>query len=741
MKTFHRVFFYLCFYLFTNSILGTSYFFQLSPDANRDYTLTELKKRVPDARISRAFRVLTEQGLDRVYVLETEKELNDERLKDIATACNLEYIEPVPVHKLFYTPNDLNYTRQWNLRKIAALQAWDIEKGGKYVVIGLIDDGMDTLHTDLQPVLWKNSGEIRGNGIDDDANGYTDDYFGWDAGDNDNDPSVVASNGLDHGTHCAGIAGAFTDNNNGIASVGFNIKIMPVKISSVNRPGLFNVHDAIEYTIVNGADVISMSWGGFGSSRTMQTLFNVARSRNIVCVAAAGNHFDSTKAYPAAYNYVIAVGSTDSLDRKSNFSAYGSWLDVMAPGSVIYSTLPGNAYGYKNGTSMACPLVSGLCALMLSRNSTLTAAQLETCLKNNCDNINAQNSSYTGQLGTGRINAYRSLLCVKTVNANFQSSKTYICTGDTVTFYDLSSPASQSRFWSFPGGTPSFSTQANPVVRYNTPGKYNVQLISTRNGASDTMFKSLWIEAGVPAAVFSGNKTIPNGSFATVRVDLTGKGPWKLIYTDGNKLDTVENITSTPFFLLKSPSVSTTYKPIAVYQGNCQGTVRDSCRIIVSGSNSSSCDSAYRFHLTFGGTGDHQIHDVKVANDTLYYIAGKTNSPTYGNYDAFVAKIGASGRVYWHRRFGGSAEDAFLTVSVDTLQNVYCGGYTHSGVPYRAAMMVKYGSNGSVVWRSYYNDYEREYIINSRLSADGTNIYFTGHSISNIPLAVLNPAR
>ena len=165
------------------------------------------------------------------------------------------------------------------------------------IVIAIVDDAVLTTHEDILPNLWTNPNEIPNNNIDDDNNGYRDDINGWDAADNDNDPnppSSASSSVFTHGTHCAGIASAATDNSKGIASIGFNCKIMPVKSSTSNGNAQYidAGYDGIAYAMAAGADVISMSWGG-NNSQTAQNIFNQAHNLGITLVAAAGNDASS----------------------------------------------------------------------------------------------------------------------------------------------------------------------------------------------------------------------------------------------------------------------------------------------------------------------------------------------------------------------------------------------------------------------------------------------------------------
>lgn len=331
----------------------------------------------------------------------------------------IEYAEPVQLIETngsAYVPNDLQ-ANQWHLVKINAEGAWDISRGDSAVVVAIVDNAVSLTHEDIMPVLWNNPGEIPGNGFDDDFNGYVDDVHGADLADLNGDPSPPANTQLNspwnHGTHCAGIASAASDNGVGIASIGFNLRVMAVKASATSTGGntLERAYEGVDYAMRNGADIISMSWGSSGNNITGGLVMSSATSRGIVLVAAAGNSNQSSPYYPAAYNNVIAVGSTDFLDSKSGFSNYGSYIDVMAPGSGIYSSMASGSSDYADlsGTSMACPLVAGLAGLVKSANPSFGPAQVESAIEAGCESIDLQNPNYVGQMGAGRINAFNTL--------------------------------------------------------------------------------------------------------------------------------------------------------------------------------------------------------------------------------------------------------------------------------------------------------------------------------------------
>lgn len=365
----------------------------------------------------RPFTGLSSDTLDRVYRLCFSDTAKTQKCIDtLSTFPFIEYVERAPIHYTDFVPNDVNIN-QYGLTKINAATAWSVTQGSNNVVIAIIDNGVLVTHEDLAANIWINTGEIAGNGLDDDLNGYTDDRTGFDVADGDGNPNpptgISSSDAFNHGTHCAGIASASTNNGKGIASVGFNCRIMPVKCTRNTAAGntLTRVTDGIRYALRNGADVISMSFGSEGSSLTEQVLINQCVAQGIVMVAAAGNDNVSTPFFPASYDGVISVGATDQADVKAGFSNFGSNVDVMAPGVGIFSTLgsSNSAYGFLSGTSMACPLVAGLAGLVKSVAPSFTVAQVTAQIKNNTDNISSLNPGLNGQIGTGRINAFKTL--------------------------------------------------------------------------------------------------------------------------------------------------------------------------------------------------------------------------------------------------------------------------------------------------------------------------------------------
>jgi hypothetical protein len=392
-------------------------------DFANSYTVSEFRQLYTFAK---------HKGLENIYKISIqEANLIDQSVAFLSSLKELEYAEKVPYKQYFATPpNDTSYnnTIQWNLFKINAQVAWNFigNSNPSQTVIAVIDDGLDINHIDLKDNLWVNNLEMNGlPGVDDDGNFIVDDSLGYDFGNLDTDPSPNDTLWT-HGTHVAGIAGAVTNNTTGIASISNNVRLMAVKGSSSNLY-VSNGYEAIAYAADNGANVINLSWGSPVESITESNTILYAYYLDVVLVAAAGNTNDGTVNYPAAYPHVISVASTTYNDTKSVGTTYGQWIDVSAPGTNIYSTIPGNRFGLLSGTSMASPLVAGLAGLLKTFNPLLNPDQVEDCIKNNTDNIDFMNPNFFGKLGTGRINAFKAMQCVSTtLNQIDASLKNYM---------------------------------------------------------------------------------------------------------------------------------------------------------------------------------------------------------------------------------------------------------------------------------------------------------------------------
>jgi hypothetical protein len=320
----------------------------------------------------------------------------------------VEWAEPdYLAYPITTTPNDPLFNQQWGLAQINAPATWDITTGSATTVIAMIDSGLQFNHPDLAGKLWVNPGEVSDNGLDDDNNGYIDDLNGWDFVNGDNLPAD--DNG--HGTQTAGVAGAATDNNTGIAGVCWNCTLMPVKVMS--SAGVANYSDiaaGVLYAARKGARVINISLGGYSeSSALLAAVTSAVETYGAVIVAGAGNDHISTPFYPAAYPQVLAVAASGPEDVLWGESNYGEWVDVVAPGVNIQTTFLGSDYGAVNGTSLSTAFVSGLAGLLRSHNPAWSADMLRAQLLHTAEDIDDLNPGFEGLLGSGRVDAYQAL--------------------------------------------------------------------------------------------------------------------------------------------------------------------------------------------------------------------------------------------------------------------------------------------------------------------------------------------
>ncbi len=366
-------------------------FISLIQDQYGIYEMTQLHPNDKDELLRRTYQIKF-NAVDKV----------DAIIRDIAQVPVIEYAEKKELHGHFLTPNDLGAntttgTGMWHLYRMNAQQAWDLSTGSANIVVAVTDDAILSTHQDLTNKL----------------------VTGYDAPTGGSNTNPCGSNDGNHGTHVSGTVGAESNNGIGVASIGYNVSVMPVKIGNCNGQ-LTHGYEGINWAANNGADVINMSWGGGGSSNYGQNVCNAAFNAGSILVAAAGNDGTNQQFYPAAYNNVIAVASTTTNDAKSGFSQYGTWITVSAPGSAIRSTwASGNtAYNRIQGTSMASPNVAGLIGLMKSYVPNVSNANIINCLLSTAANINSVNPSYIGQLGSGRIDALAALQCMGLYNVN-----------------------------------------------------------------------------------------------------------------------------------------------------------------------------------------------------------------------------------------------------------------------------------------------------------------------------------
>ena len=398
-------------------------------------TISKLKGMSPKRSLPAKLKA---RGLANVY-----RAMLFEKSADVISLCaqlqkhpSIEYAELNLIVKSMLVPDDpyyhssgtwgQSYDDLWGIKKIKSAGAWDVTTGSSSVIVAVVDTGIDYNHQDLAQNIWINTGEVAGNGIDDDGNGFIDDVKGYDFSTyggkpRDNDPM----DGRGHGTHCAGTIAAVTNNTLGVAGISWHSQLMAVQgLDDTGQGWDTDLADAIVYAADNGASIINCSWGaeGWDASQVMKDSMGHAYDLNCVIVAAAGNsNANALMFFPANMKEVVTASAFDNADAKASFSNWGIKIDVAAPGVDILSCLADGSYYEQyyqasivgehyirlNGTSMAAPHVSGLSALILSNHPEFSNEQIRQVLRVSADDVN--NPDWDEYSGYGRINASQAM--------------------------------------------------------------------------------------------------------------------------------------------------------------------------------------------------------------------------------------------------------------------------------------------------------------------------------------------
>jgi serine protease len=441
----------------------------------------------------------------------------------------VEYVEPLYIREPLYQPNDPMAdstltdlaTSQFYLKQIKAYRAWDITRGDSSLVIGITDGGVRLTHEELRQQVKHNYADPI-NGIDDDNDGYIDNFTGWDLANNDNnagyDPTIV------HGTLVAGVTAARTDNGLGIAGLGNRCRFLPLSIYPNTPTGVFAGYEAIVYAADHGCQVINMSWGAVGGySRFEQDVITYAAvNRNAVLVAAAGNTNADLLFYPASYDHVLSVSGVQSTDQKSPNGTFSHRVDMVAPGISVLTTygVQDNDYIAVGGTSFAAPLVSAAAALVRrvfpQYNSDQVAAQLRQTT-DNIDNLPA-NAQWVGRLGTGRLNVLKALSRTnlqeaRVISSTFAPQRAVYLPGDTIQL-----TANVQNLLQPVAGLTVTLTSLSPYVTVRQ-GNFAVGALATLGRASNV---------AAPFRLAVAASGIPLNTTATLRYRLTATGGFQL---------------------------------------------------------------------------------------------------------------------------------------------------------------------------------------------------------------------
>jgi len=444
-------------------------------------------------RASRLHASFQPPEVSRTYVFELEPALVENAsavLRALQADPNVEFAEEDKVATTNLIPNDpyfssygswgQAYLDLWGINLIGSASAWDTSTGTG-IIVGVVDTGIDFTHPDIVANIWTNPGEIPNNGIDDDGNGYIDDVHGWDFIGSSYTNPVQSNNPVDHfghGTHVSGTIAATGNNGIGVIGVAWNSQIMPVKALDDNGYGIDStLGPAILYAANNGADVISNSWAGTGTSQTIADAVSYAYDLGAVVVAAAGNNSDDARNYyPANLPQVITVAATDHNDNIAYFSNWGSKIDVAAPGVDILSlraagttmgTPVNSLYTRADGTSMATPHVSGLAALILAQHPTYSNEDVRQAIRVSANNLGT--SGFDQNYGYGRINASAAMAVPDVVEAKILSPSdgTHLSSPTTISGVARGSAFSQYKLEFGSGHTPTswtlIQTGSSPV--------------------------------------------------------------------------------------------------------------------------------------------------------------------------------------------------------------------------------------------------------------------------------------
>lgn len=469
----------------------------------QDQILSNLKSRFRDSQVKSLISdgqqniKQKSNAFSGVKVIRFTKAVNIDNLIDsLATLPQIEYVSHNHVFQVHQNTSDPDYNRQWGLHKVGVKQAWQKTMGSKNVPIVLIDTGLDPNHEDLVGQIWVNPGEdLNGNGIadasdyndfDDDGNGFIDDLAGWDFVDAprypdngdylDGDNEPIDEHG--HGTSMAGILAAKTNNGLGIAGIAPDSPVVILRAGT--SKGLLEEDDvaaAILYAVDMGFRIINMSFGDVAITPLLYDVIRFAYQNDVIMIASSGNSGIDELHFPAGLSETIAVGASNENDLRAPFSNYGSYLDLVAPGSGIYTTLLNNHYGEVSGTSASAPFVTAAVALLLSLEPESSNEVVRQRLLQNVKDVGP--SQWDFEYGAGRLEIYRTVAdtgpAIVRIHSPVQNSAitggelpiVATCAGALLSGYEL-----------------SFGTGLNPI-------NFNVLVTENRQVVEDTLL--MWI--------------------------------------------------------------------------------------------------------------------------------------------------------------------------------------------------------------------------------------------------------
>ncbi len=325
-------------------------------------------------------------------------------LENESCILNLEVV-PKTTFASSLPPNDTLYPVQWSLPFINAEEAWALRDQKDTILIGIVDTGTDFNHPDLQNYYTNILDPI--NGVDDDGNGFVDDYRGWDFGDEDNEAQIAIGIGLDHGVQMTSLAAAPTDNSHGIASAGRYVKYLPIKISD-SQGVIGDPYEGVAYAIAMGCDIVNCSWTQQVITNYGKSVIAHAKENDVLVVGAAGNFNNTSATYPCSHPDVLCVGAINESGNKTNTSSFGNWIDIASPGLNLWAAKPEGGYGISGGTSSACAFTSGAAAWLLSVFPEESSITIRDRILNAAKENTNLSVEFEGKMGVGLLNIFSS---------------------------------------------------------------------------------------------------------------------------------------------------------------------------------------------------------------------------------------------------------------------------------------------------------------------------------------------
>jgi serine protease len=588
----------------------------------------------------------------------------------------VEYAEPQYVQHYCFTPNDPSLGSQYAITKINALNAWNVWQGDTNTVIGIVDSGTDPNHPDLKNNIKYNYADPV-DGIDNDNDGFVDNFVGWDISENDNDATVGAQV---HGSHVSGCADATTNNGVGVASPGFKCKFLPVKCAlDASTSAIDNGFEGITYAADHGCSVINCSWGRAGGpSQFEQDVINYASvNHDAVVVVAAGNDNSQEDFYPANYENAVSIAATGTNDARASFSNYGYGVDACAPGNNIYSTVYNDSYVNMSGTSMASPIAAGCVAMIRSKFPAYNAAQAAIQLRVTCDDIYSvpanAGSTYANKLGKGRVNLYKAL--TDSVSEGIQVTNLNITDGNDDAFVINDTLKIGALFTSL------LQPASNLTVVLSTTSTYVNIINNTFNiGALNTFASAS--NSGNPFRVRI-NPTAPANSTVTLKMTMTDG-----TYTDFFVFNVVVNVD---YLNINVNDVATSITSIGRIGYNSPGQLQGIGFTymgggsllyeagLMTGVSSTRVSNNVRGAVT--GNTDNDYQSVSVVERV---IPGVSAFDAYGKFNDAIAATGTMNILITHRAYAwtSAADRNYIMVhytiknnGASALNNFYAGIY------------------------------------------------------------------